>query len=73
MFFAKSATVTAYLGHIAGTSEAEGHRPNGLGHETHGDLVPTIPYCLDGLADVPVVMSHSDVLRTGSKRQHRKS
>lgn len=57
-----------YLGDVAGASETERHRANRLGHEAHGDLIPTISYCLYGLADVPVVVSHADVLGTAERR-----
>lgn len=56
--------VSLYLGDVAGTGETKRHRSDRFGHEAHGDLIPTIPHCLDGLADVPVVMSHADVLWT---------
>lgn len=52
----------AYLGNIACASEHKRHWADGLGHEAHGDLVPTIPHCLNGLADVSVVVGHADVL-----------
>ncbi len=51
-----------HLGDIAGTSETKCHRADRFGHKPHGNLIPTIPHCLDGLADVPVVMSHANVL-----------
>lgn len=62
--FFVSTLILLYLGDVAGTGETERHRADRLGHEPHGDLIPTIPHRLDGLADVPVVMSHADVLRT---------
>lgn len=52
-----------YLGDVAGSGETKRHRADGFRHEPHGNLIPTIPHCLDGLADVPVVVSHADVLR----------
>lgn len=52
------------LGDVAGSGEAEGDAADGLGHQPHGDLVAAVPHGLDGLADVPVVVSHPDVLRT---------
>lgn len=55
--------VWSYLGDVAGSGEAEGDGPDGLGHEAHGDLVATVPDGLDGLAYVPVAMSHADVLQ----------
>lgn len=58
-----------YLGDVAGSSETKRHGADGFGHKSHGDLVPTIPHCLDGLADVPVVMSHADVLRAAGHRE----
>lgn len=54
----------SYLGHVAGAGETKRHRADGFGHEPHGYHVPTIPHCLDGLADVPVVVRHADVLWT---------
>lgn len=57
-----STAVLRYLGDVSGAGEAKRHRADGLGHEPHGDLVPTIPHGLDGLADVSVVMSHANVL-----------
>lgn len=54
--------VSQYLGDVAGTGETKRHGSDRFGHEAHGDLIPTIPHCLDGLADVPVVVSHADVL-----------
>ena len=57
-----------YLGDVAGTGETKRHRADRFGHEAHGYLIPTIPHRLDGLADVPVVMSHADVLRTAERQ-----
>lgn len=54
--------ILSYIGDIASPSETKGHRADGFWHEPHGDLIPTIPHCLNGLADVPVVMGHADVL-----------
>lgn len=61
IFFVSSLTLL-YLGDVAGTGETKRHRADRFGHEPHGDLVPTIPHGLNGLAHVPVVMSHADVL-----------
>lgn len=52
-----------HLGDVAGAGEAEGDRADGLGHEAHRDLVAAVPHGLDGLAHVPVVVGHADVLR----------
>ena len=51
-----------YLGDISCSSEAKCDRANGFGHKPHGNLIPTIPHCLDCLADIPVVVTHADVL-----------
>lgn len=60
MFALRSALT--YLGDVASSSETKRHRAEGFGHEPHGNFVPTIPHCLDGLADISVVMSHADML-----------
>lgn len=57
-----------YLGDISGPREAEGDGSNGSGHEPHGNLVATVPDSLDGLADIPVVVSHANVLGTTERR-----
>lgn len=62
IFCRELVVVLLYLGDVAGAGETKRHRADGLGHQSHGDLIPTIPHCLDGLADIPVVMSHADVL-----------
>lgn len=54
---------SAHLGDVAGAGEAEGDGADGLGHEAHRDLVAAVPHGLDGLAHVPVVVGHADVLR----------
>lgn len=58
-----------HLGDVASASETKRHRADRFGHEAHGDLVPTIPHCLDGLADIPVVMGHADVLSAREKQE----
>lgn len=53
-----------YLGDVSCSREAEGEGTNGSWHKSQGDLITTVPDGLDGLADIPVVMSHAYVLQT---------
>lgn len=61
-FEATECLVVWYLRDVSGSSETKRQGANGFGHELHGNLIPTVPHCLDGLADIPVVMSHANVL-----------
>lgn len=53
-----------YLGDISCSSKTKRNGANGFGHEPDWDLITTVPHCLDGLADVPVVMCHANMLWT---------
>lgn len=62
VFFGLVVSKFLYLGDVSCSSEAKCEGSNGFGHKPHWNFIPTIPDCLDGLAHIPIVMSHTDVL-----------
>lgn len=66
-------SVSLYLRNISSSSETKCDGAHRFGHESHRDLVPTIPHCLDGLADISVVVRHADVLCTDERKMSTES